>query len=124
MFLPLRCFNSRPAALSAFSDAERVSSSSHSRAVKSTSLRKFRPLRLFVMLGSLPLDWTGHAPGTAAAPAELAAGHGDHLDPVLAQVRVARDVAFVGDDQAGGYRARVASVLTALALRGGDLLAR
>src|SRR5680860_1649235 len=94
MFLPVRCCCSLPAALSAFSDAERVSSSRHSLGPKSSSLRKFRPLRLFDMLGSLPLDWTCHAPRAAAAPAELAAGHGDHLDPVVAKVGVAGDVAL------------------------------
>src|SRR5665647_2154751 len=96
MFLPLKCFRSLPAALAAFSDADTVSRWRHSSGVKSSSLRKFRPCRLTDMLDSLSLDRTGHAAGAAAAPPELAAGHGHHLDPALAQVGVAGDVALVG----------------------------
>src|SRR5665647_3578224 len=116
MFLPLRWRCSLPAAFAAFSDAERVNSSRHSPGPKSSSLRKFRPLRfrplrLFDMLDSLPLDRTGHAARAAAAPPQLAPGHGHHLDPVLAQVRVAGDVALVGDDQTRADGQHVASVI-------------
>src|SRR5450631_838528 len=124
MFLPLRCCSSRPATLSAFSDADRVSSPRHSRGVKSTSLRKFRPLRLFDMLGSLPLDWTGHASGAAATPPQLAAGHGHHLDPVVAQVRVTGDIAFIGHDHTRADRQHVAAIVPLLALCGVDILDR
>src|SRR5665811_467262 len=60
--------------------------------------------------------------GAAAAPAELAAGHGDHLDPVVAQVRVAGDVALVGHDQTRPDGEHVAAVIPLLALGGVDVL--
>src|SRR6478736_10084920 len=51
-------------------------------------------------LDPLPLDRAGHAAGTAAAAAELAAGDGDDLDAVASQVGVAGDVALVREDHA------------------------
>src|SRR5664280_2276057 len=76
------------------------------------------------MLDSLPLDWTGHAAGASAAPPQLAAGNGHHLDPVLAQVHVAGDVALVGDDHTRADRQHVAAVIPLLALCGVDILDR
>src|SRR5450756_2402784 len=111
-------------ALSAFRDADKASSSRHSTGAKSSSLRKFRPLRLSDMLGSLPLDRTRHATGASAAPPELTARHGHHLDPVLTQVSVTGDVSLVGDDQPGADGEHVAAIIPLLALCGVDVLDR
>src|SRR3984957_1037989 len=66
---------------------------------------------LLALLGRIALDRAGHAAGTAAATAEFAAWHLDHLDAVLAQHSVGGDVAAEHpgpddrpDDQAGRRR--------------------
>ena len=56
---------------------------------------------LLALLGWIALDRAGHAAGAAAAAAEFAAGHVEHLDAVLAQHGVGGDVAVVAEDYAG-----------------------
>src|SRR5437762_9974235 len=106
MFLPRRRGVSVPEYLARLRSAARPSRNRHSPGAKSSSFRKLRLRRLTGMApprpssGRVAFDRAGHAPGTAAAPAELAARDGDDLDAVLAQVGVRGDVALVAEDDA------------------------
>src|SRR3984957_15845027 len=66
---------------------------------------------LLALLGRIALDRAGQAAGTAAATADFAAWHLDHLDAVLAQHSVDGDVAVVAQDDAGGDREVVVPVV-------------
>ena len=89
MFLPVSRGCSVPVALGRLELGREVEQGPELVAgVKSSSLRKFRPSRwrsraaLLRASGGVSLDRAGHAPGSAAAAAELAAGDRDDLDAV------------------------------------------
>src|SRR4051794_8305035 len=121
MFLPVRRGTSVPVYLAVFSSAASRSRKRHSAVLKSSSLRKLRLRRLNDMirlLDGVAFDRAGHAAGATTAAAQLAAGDGDDLDALLAQVRVGGDVALVADDHAGLDREEVVAVVPLLALGG------
>src|SRR5580658_341578 len=95
-----------PRRLSARSCLARSTRNRNSSALRSVSFSRLRPRRSIRcssgLLGGIALDRAGHAAGTAAAAAEFAAGHVEHLDAVLAQHRVGGDVAVITEDDAGG----------------------
>src|SRR5690348_12613053 len=72
--------------------------------------------------GRIAFDRTGHAAGAAPAAPQFAAGDGDHLDAVPAQVCVGYDVALVSDDHAGLDGEEVAAVVPLLAFGGPHVL--
>src|SRR5574337_1409743 len=87
-----------------------------SSTVSSERLRRLK-LMCSPSVGRVARDRAGHAMPAAAAAAELAAAHRDHLDPGLAQQRVGVGVAVVGDDHAGLERDHVVAVVPLFALR-------
>src|SRR4029079_7167721 len=105
-----------------------------SSGLKSSSLRKCRPLRLTgvaMVIEPIPLSlWrsrrgrsgrvadqrAGHAVAAAAALADLGAVDRQDLDPGLAHQRVGELIALVGDDHAGLEGDDVVAVVPLLAL--------